>query len=116
MPIIRRENVPGVEGAGLRRQTMADGSLGAKSVTVLEVTVAPGAKVPLHTHPGHEECMVIMEGTFEWVLGDETGTIAAGNSMMAPQDVKHSLINNSNMPAKVMAIFPTTNVQRQDME
>lgn len=116
MPVIRRLDVPSSEESGLIRHTMADEMLGAKQVTVFEVTVAPGAKVPLHTHPGHEECMVIIEGEFEWILGDDVGTLAAGNSIIAPDGVKHSLINNTNVPAKVMAIFPTTNVQRRVLE
>ncbi|MBI4201405.1 MAG: hypothetical protein HY531_03825, partial [Chloroflexi bacterium] len=57
MPIIRREDVPAEVEGGLRRQPVATKALGAVSLTVTEITLSPGGKIPLHIHPGHEECI-----------------------------------------------------------
>lgn len=116
MPIIRREDVPMEEEGGLRRQPIARSDLGAASLTVTEITLLPGGRIPLHIHPGHEECIMILEGRLEAVLGDEKKTVAAGNTIIAPDSVKHSLTNTSGRPARILAIFPTTDVQRQLLE
>ena len=100
----------------MRRQPIARGDLGAASLTITELTLQPGGQVPLHIHPGHEECMMVLEGTLESVLGDDKDTVAAGDTIIAPDSVRHSLTNISGQPAKVLAIFPTTNVQRQFLE
>lgn len=116
MPIIRREDVPAEVEGGLRRQPVATKALGAVSLTVTEITLSPGGKIPLHIHPGHEECIMVLEGTLESVLGEAKGKVAAGHTIIAPSGVKHSLTNTSNRAAKILAIFPTTNVQRQFLE
>ncbi|MFH1140721.1 MAG: cupin domain-containing protein [Chloroflexota bacterium] len=116
MPIIRRGDVPAQEEAGVRRQTLADGTLGAVSLTVLEVTVAPGSRLPMHIHPGHEECIVILEGALEWQLGDDKGAVAAGSTIIAPKGIKHTLVNATHSPARLIAIFPTTSMQRTLVE
>ncbi len=116
MPIIKRGDVPAQEEAGIRRQPLANGSLGAVSLTVLELTMAPGSRIPMHIHPGHEECMVILEGALEWVMGDAKGTVRAGSTIIVPKDVKHTLLNATRSPAKFIAIFPTTSMQRTLVE
>ena len=116
MPIIRREDVPAEEEGRLRRQPIARSDLGATSLTVTEITLLPGGQIPLHIHPGHEECIMILEGALEAVLGDDKETVVAGSTIIAPDSVKHSLTNTSDRPAKILAIFPTTDVQRQFFE
>ena len=116
MPIIQRGSVPSQENTpapGAVSQPVVSGALGAVSLTVTELTLSPGAEIPLHIHPGHEECMLVLEGTLEAVVGEESETVAAGTTVLAPEGVKHSLANRSASPARVLAIFPTTNVQRQ---
>lgn len=116
MPIVRREDIPMEAEGRLRRQPIARSDLGAVSLTVTEITMLPGGQIPLHIHPGHEECIMVLAGTLEVVLGDEKKTVAAGYTIIAPDSVKHSLTNISNRPARILAIFPTTDVQRKFLE
>ena len=113
MPIIRRGDVPMEELAGNQSQPLARGNLGTTSVTVSEVTIPPGGQIGLHIHPGHEECILITEGALQARLGDDESTVTAGDTVIAPDRVKHSLTNISGSPAKIIAIFPTTDVQRE---
>ena len=116
MPIIRKGDVPADELSGNQRQTMVNGDLGAPDLTVFELDVPPGGEIPIHIHPGHEECMVILEGSLEALVGDDVTQVGPGDTVLAPGDIKHSLVNKSDKPAKFMAIFPTTNVQRHFLE
>ena len=77
-----------------------------------ELSVDPGHKVGMHLHPTHEEGMYFLDGPFEFVLGDESGVVNAGDVLLAPAGVKHELTNLGPEPRRVMFIFPTTNVQR----
>ncbi len=117
MPIIQRGDVPVEEMAGGNQsQPLARSDLGAASLTVSEVTVPAGGQIPLHIHPGHEECILIVAGALQAVLGDEETTVVAGDTIIAPDSVRHALRNTSAAPAKILAIFPTVDVQRQILE
>ncbi|MBI4233729.1 MAG: cupin domain-containing protein [Chloroflexi bacterium] len=87
--------------------------VGAVSLTVNDMAVAPGASIPLHIHPTHEEAIVVLEGAVEATLGDEVRTLGPGHTILAPKGVKHMLANRTRGPARVLAIFPTTDPQRQ---
>ena len=39
--------------------------------------------------------------------------MTAGDTIIAPDGVKHSLTNTGSDPAKIIAIFPTIDVQRE---
>ena len=112
MPIIdpddslRSEMAPGV-----RRSRIVDGELGADSLTVADLTLFPEGKVPTHIHPT-EEAMVILEGELDAILGNEVIKVTAGQTVLAPPQVRHGFINNSGAPARLMAIFPTADMER----
>ncbi len=56
---------------------------------------------------------MIKDGTLQARLGDDEAAVSAGDTIIAPDGVKHSLTNTSDSPAKIIAIFPTIDVQRQ---
>ena len=114
MPIIRKANFPqDTLGPTVARRFFINGDLGGESLTVGEATIAPGGSIPLHIHPGHEEGILITEGTLNGVLGDEKTTLKVGDVMLAPTGVKHELVNNTQQPTKIIFIFPTLNVTRE---
>ena len=117
MAVIHRKDMPVEVGLGGNSiQSMARADMGTESLTVSEVTVAPGGSIPLHTHPGHEEVMVVSEGTLQATLGDETASVEVGDTVIAPDGETHGMKNTSDRPAKILAIFPTTDVQRKLVE
>ena len=112
MPILDKADVPREElSPGTDRWALVDGDKGAESLSVGDVTLAPGAKVPNHIHPT-EEAMVILEGELEAVLGDETVTVSAGQTILAPPGVRHGFVNRSAGTARIIAIFPTARMER----
>ena len=54
------------------------------------VTLEPGATVPMHDHP-HEQMGYIMEGDFEFTIGDETRRVKAGDKYVIPGGVTHGI-------------------------
>ena len=116
MPIIRKGEVPAGELSGNVQQALANANLGSASLTVSQVTINPGGEIRLHTHPGHEECMVILSGELQAVMSGSQEPITAGDTVVAPSDVVHGLKNTSDQPATFIAIFPTTDVQRNWIE
>ena len=116
MPLIdRNDDTKEVLAPGVERWSLVNGTNGAESLSVGDVRMEPGSKVPNHIHPT-EEAMVIVEGKLEAILGDEVITVTAGQTVLAPPGVKHGFVNRSGAPARVMAIFPTARMERTLVE
>ena len=96
---------------GTKRWPLVDGTNGTESLSVADLTLAPGGTVANHIHPT-EEAMVILDGELEAVLGDDVVTVKEGQTVLAPPGVKHGFVNRSDAPARIMAIFPTSKVER----
>ena len=90
--------------------------LGAVSLTVIELNIAPGFRVPLHIHPDHEESMVVLEGHPEATLGEEVVKLGPGDAVLAPEGVLHRMVNATTEPVRILAIFPTTEPKREVFE
>ena len=107
MTILRKQDTPANEVfPGVTSQTLLDGDRGTDSLTLGELTMAPGSNAPTHIH-STEEGMVILEGELEAVLGDEVVKVSAGHILLAPAGVRHGFTNRSESPARVATAFPT---------
>ena len=113
MPIIKKTDILNDDSSGNIIKSLARGELGATNLTVSEITVPPGNAVNVHIHPGHEECMIILNGKFKSLMGDKTEMVESGDIIIAPDGVPHGLENISNNNATFIAIFPTIDVLRE---
>jgi quercetin dioxygenase-like cupin family protein len=108
MVILNRRDAAAEEvHPGVIRRTLLDGERGSRSLTMGEVTMAPGSKVPTHVH-STEEGMVVLEGDLEAVLGDEVVDVTAGAVLLAPAGVRHGFANRSDSHARIATAFPTS--------
>ena len=80
---------------------------GAESMSVREIVIEPGYSGRLHTHDTDEAVMVV-EGSIQFIVGDEVQTVRSGYSMLAPPGVSHKLVNNTWVSARMLVIRPTT--------
>lgn len=110
MPILNREDSEELS-PGVERYALVDGDKGSEATSVGDVLVGVDGVVPTHIHPT-EEAMVILEGEMDAILGDEVITVAEGQTVLAPPGVRHGFVNRSGAPARVLAIFPTANMER----
>ncbi len=76
---------------------------GHNSMMVLN-ELMPGSRPNLHQHP-HEQLVYIIEGTCRFVLGDETFDMQAGDVLLIPPDVPHSLEVTSSTPVLNLDVF-----------
>lgn len=112
MPILNRDDSDKQElSPGVDRWALVDGDKGAESTSVGDVVVDAGGAVPTHIHPT-EEAMVILEGEMDAILGDEAVRVGVGQTVLAPPGVRHGFVNRSGSAARVLAIFPTANMER----
>jgi quercetin dioxygenase-like cupin family protein len=52
------------------------------------VTLESGSTVPMHGHP-HEQAGVVLEGEFDFTIGQETRRVKAGDTYIIPGNVQH---------------------------
>ena len=77
--------------------------------------IAPGDRIPLHTHPINE-VIVIDEGTPEVTLGDETREAGPGTVVFIPAGTPHGTRNASRRPVRLHAMFPSERIGIQYLE
>lgn len=53
------------------------------------VTIQPGQRNPLHSHPNCEELLYVVSGECEHKLGDEMYKLRPGSVIRIPRGVKH---------------------------
>src|SRR4051794_39629350 len=57
-------------------------------MTVGEVLLDADTIIPIHTHP-HEQVTYVMEGRFEFTVGDETTVLETGMAALIPSGAPH---------------------------
>ena len=116
MPIIdKNDDTKELLAPGVERWALVDGTKGAESLSVGDVVLRDGGKVPTHIHPT-EEAMVIVEGQLDAVLGDDVIPVSAGQTVLAPAGMRHGFVNRSGAQARLMAIFPTAKMERTPVD
>ena len=65
--------------------------------------MADGAEVPLHSHP-HEQGGILINGTVDLTIGDETRRVEAGAMYIIPPNVPHRAVA-VNGPATILDCF-----------
>jgi quercetin dioxygenase-like cupin family protein len=78
-------------------------------ITVIVEQIAPGDRIPLHTHP-ISEVIVVADGTPEITLGNETHRVSAGAVVFIPAGTPHGTRNTSPSPVRIHAMFPAEQI------
>jgi quercetin dioxygenase-like cupin family protein len=96
------KNVSGPKGRV--RNYVANKELGTLS-TIHENIISAGATVPWHFHET-EEVIVVLEGNGECRSDQGTEAYAAGDVVILPARMKHSLHNAGQTPIRQLCFFP----------
>ena len=113
MPFVMKgEAQDGTSTTGTQTNTLVGRENGGENLTVVSAGIDPGAGLALHVHPGYEEATLVVEDNIKAVLDGETRNLGPGDLLLAPAGAKHTITNQSDKPARVLAIYPTTNPER----
>jgi quercetin dioxygenase-like cupin family protein len=113
MPFVMKGEAQGSSStSGTQSNTLVGKETGGDKLTVVEAGIDPGAGLALHIHPNYEEATLVVEGNIEAVLEGETRVLGPGDLLLAPAGAVHTITNQSDKPAKVLAIYPTTAPER----
>lgn len=83
---------------------------GCAASSTVWMEIAPGGGVTEHTDSS-EELLYVVRGEVEATVGDETGTLRAGDLAVVPAMALHSLRNVGDEEARVLGFFAgSTNV------
>lgn len=72
---------------------------------VIEIACRPGSGTPLHKHTRELECFVVLEGQFQFTLGDASFTVGPGVALHAPANVQHRFVNESDKTARMLVFI-----------
>jgi len=78
---------------------------GARQLTLVRVTMHPGAGHQFHYHPEIEEILYVLEGVAESWVGQEKRRLKAGEIAFIPRKVVHAMHNPSRKPMSFLAIL-----------
>lgn len=90
----------------LRGNFPLHGGTGTENTAVVYFELEPGCALGTHTDSA-EEILLIVEGTVEVTVGDETGRIGQGELAVVPEMVPHGVRNVGDTPARVVGFFPS---------
>lgn len=74
-------------GEGVRRKVLSH----SQSLMVCEITLEGGSVIAAHAHP-HEQITYIISGKCRYTVGEETREVGAGDSVLIPGNVPHSIV------------------------
>lgn len=74
-------------GEGVRRKVLSH----SQSLMVCEITLEGGSIIAAHAHP-HEQITYIISGKCRYTVGEETREVGAGDSVLIPGNVPHSIV------------------------
>jgi quercetin dioxygenase-like cupin family protein len=83
---------------------------GNESSSVVYFEIEPGHYLGTHTDSA-EEIVLILAGTVEASLGDETGQLSAGQAVLIPAMVPHGIHNIGQEKARCVGLFSAAEVE-----
>jgi quercetin dioxygenase-like cupin family protein len=66
-------------------------AIGGDQVLICRASYVPGTKVGRHAHKDTEQVMLILDGSVEMTIGDETKHLVAGDVCVVNRGIEHAL-------------------------
>ncbi len=95
-----------LDAGGNRLLFKAQATDGDGTVSVTEMTVAPGFPgPPPHLHRGFADCFLVLEGTLGLRLGEETIEAGPGAFASAVPGMPHTFFNSGSEPVRAVNVM-----------
>ena len=103
--VVAREVKPEVLDWGTLRWLSNPPNTGAATLTVINVSIAPGKGHDFHKHPDQEEVIYCAAGEVEQWIEQEKRVLGPGDSAFIPAGVVHASFNIGDSDANLVAIL-----------
>lgn len=71
---------------------------------IVEITSAPGAGAPPNHHAGEDESFYVLDGTFDFVLGERVISANTGDFIKIPDGAVHAFTCTGKTPGRLLCI------------
>ena len=110
MDIVRLGDVELVDRGALSVAFPISSATGTADTAIVYLEFEPGGELAVHTDSA-EELLLVLEGTAEGLVGDETALLETGDVAVVPALVRHGLRNVGAGTLRVIGFFASsTNV------
>jgi mannose-6-phosphate isomerase-like protein (cupin superfamily) len=75
------------------------------TLSVVESHDAPGGGPPPHIHHREDETFQILEGEYEFMVGDKSILATSGTTLFAPRGIPHTYRYLGKTPGKLMCVI-----------
>ena len=75
------------------------------TVSVVESHDVPDGGPPPHIHQREDETFQILEGEYEWIVGDEKFVAKKGETIFAPRGIPHTYRYVGKSPGRLMCVI-----------
>ena len=103
--VLAKDVVPEINDWGKLGWLSNPPNTGARDLTVIHVTLAPGKGHNFHKHPDQEEVIYVASGKVEQWIDREKRILGAGDSAFIPGGVVHASFNVGPGDATIVAIL-----------
>ena len=107
MSIVDHNSAPEVTWRPEYKRFLLGGEESGFTCTLDLHVVEPGSGAPPHYHQA-DEFLVVVEGSVEATLGDETQEIGKDHTIAVPAGAHHGFTVVGDSPAKILVFFPVT--------
>jgi mannose-6-phosphate isomerase-like protein (cupin superfamily) len=87
---------------GISTRVLLPAAATGGDLVLFEETTAPGAGPPLHIHTAQAEFFRVMDGSYEFMIGDERFLAAPGDTAHVPAGVPHAFWNRGAEPGRLL--------------
>lgn len=94
--------------SGATMQVLLGPEQGVPRFYTRRFTLAPGGRIPAHSHDRIEHEQVVLEGEMVLTLDDEVVVARAGDCLYIPAGVVHSYRNEGERPVRFLCMVPAT--------
>ena len=88
------------ENDPVKRMFICDGEF-----ITANIATSAGDGSKLHTQPGHDEIVIVIEGEGEFRVGDETRQVGPGDLIFIPRNTLHGRVRTSTPTMSTLSIY-----------
>ncbi len=80
--------------------------------SLFEITMPPGQGPPPHVHSREDESWYVLDGEFDFQVGERSFAAAPGDFLLGPRNVPHGLKAVGTTPAKILMVVTPAGFER----